>query len=174
MRALEFVSLWIERFAMAAGIVLTAGIAGVMLAQVYFRYVVNSSLQWSEEISIWSMIWVIFLCSAALVRGWRHITVAAFVRLMPAGVQPLVFIAAKVLSLVFVGLLAYLGYKVFGLGFHSESPSLHVSTKWAKLSLAVGGALMTVMTATEIARDLVAYRRRDYDHFAQLGDGGSF
>ena len=42
MRVLDQSSIWIGRLAMAAGMTLVASIAGIMLAQVVFRYVLNS------------------------------------------------------------------------------------------------------------------------------------
>ncbi|NCX29545.1 MAG: TRAP transporter small permease subunit, partial [Rhodobacterales bacterium] len=37
-----------------------------MTSQVFFRYVLNSSLQWSEEASIWAMIWMVFIGSVVV------------------------------------------------------------------------------------------------------------
>ena len=47
---------------------LCAGRAGIMCGQVFFRYVLNSSLQWSEEASIWAMVWMVFVGSVVVMR----------------------------------------------------------------------------------------------------------
>jgi TRAP-type C4-dicarboxylate transport system permease small subunit len=55
---------------------------------------------------------------------------------------------------------------------HAASPSMGFSTRWVKLSIAVGAILMTLFTLSEIARDLVALRRGDRKHFDRLAAGG--
>ena len=173
MRVLDQSSIWIGRLAMAAGMTLVASIAGIMLAQVVFRYVLNSSLQWSEELSVLALVWAVFIGSAVLVRGWQHIAVTAFVKMLPDRLQSMTFVVAKILTLLFLIVVTYYAVMVFIGPIHATSVSLGVSTRWAKFSLAVGGALMTVVTLAEIVRDIAAIRRGDRGHFAQLGEGGS-
>jgi TRAP-type C4-dicarboxylate transport system permease small subunit len=164
---------WVDRAAMATGMILVAAIACIMLAQVFFRYVLNSSLQWSEELSISTMIWVVFLGSAVLVRGWQHIAVTAFVKMLPLRMQGIAYIVAKTLSLVFLAVMTYYAFVIFFGPIHATSPSLGISARWAKLSLAVGGVLMMLAILGEIGRDVAAHRRGDRAYFDKLGEGGS-
>ena len=140
-----------------------------MLAQVFFRYVINSSLQWAEEVSVYALIWLVFIGSVSLVRGWRHITITAFVNMLPFRAQAWAFIVAKLLSLVFVLALVYWGFQLVSLPVHASSPSMGFSTRWIKAAIAVGAVLMALFTLNEIVRDLAALRRRDRAHFARLG-----
>lgn len=164
---------WLDRAAMATGMLLVTAIACIMLAQVFFRYVLNSSLQWSEEVSVSVMVWVVFLGSSALVRGWQHISVTAFVKMLSFRPQGIAYIVAKILSLVFLTAMTYYAFVVFFGPIHATSPSVGISARWTKLSLAVGGALMMIAIVGEIYRDIAAYRRRDRQYFEKLGEGGS-
>jgi len=157
----------------AACYLLVAGIACVMLAQVFFRYVLNDSLQWSEELSLYAMIWLVFLGSVTLVRGWGHIAITAFINLLPFRVRTWTFVLAKVLSLVFIVVLCYWGVQLVSLQVHAASPSMGFSTRWIKVSIAVGAALMALFIVSEVLRDLAALRRGDRKYFDRLGDGGS-
>ncbi|MFW6076358.1 MAG: TRAP transporter large permease subunit [Hyphomicrobiales bacterium] len=47
----------------------------VTLAQVFFRYVLNASLNWPEEAARWGFIWFVFLAMAVGVRRGTHITI---------------------------------------------------------------------------------------------------
>jgi len=157
--------------AVAACHVLVAAIACVMMAQVFFRYVLNSSLQWAEELSVYALIWLVFIGSVSVVRGWRHITITAFVNLLPLRARAWCFVAAKLLSLVFILSLVYWGFQLVGLPVHASSPSMGFSTRWVKVAIAIGAVLMALFTINEIVRDLAALRRRDEEYFGRLGAG---
>ena len=70
-----------------------------MTSQVFFRYVLNSSLQWSEEASIWAMIWMVFIGSVVVVRRWEHIYIPTAVKLLPIKIRSLVIIFTKILGI---------------------------------------------------------------------------
>jgi TRAP-type C4-dicarboxylate transport system permease small subunit len=152
--------------------VLVAAIACVMIAQVFFRYVLNSSLQWAEELSVYTLVWLVFIGSVSLVRGWRHITITAFVNMLSFRARAWSFVVAKLLSLVFILVLVYWGFQLVSLPVHASSPSMGFSTRWVKVAIAVGAVLMALFTINEILRDLAALRRRDQEHFDRLGAGG--
>ncbi len=162
----------IDRVARGACYVLVATIACVMLAQVFFRYVLNSSLQWAEELSVYALIWLVFTGSVSLVRGWGHITITAFVNMLPFRARARCFVVAKALSLVFILVLVYWGFQLVSLPVHANSPSLGFSTRWVKVSIAVGSVLMALFAINEIVRDLAALRRHDPEYFDRLGAGG--
>ncbi len=143
-----------------------------MLAQVFYRYVVNSSLQWAEEFGVYALIWLVFIGGASLVRGWQHITITAFVNILPLRARVCCFIAAKLLSLVFILVLVYWGFQLVSLPIHENSASMGFSTRWVKVSIATGAVLMALFTVNEILRDLAALRRRDGEYFDRLGAGG--
>jgi len=162
----------VDRAARAVCEVLVAAIACVMAAQVFFRYVLNSSLQWAEELSVYTLIWLVFLGSVTLVRGWRHITITAFVDMLSFRARAWFFVVAKLLSLAFILVLVYWGFQLVSLPVHANSPSMGFSTRWVKVAIAVGAVLMALFTINEIVRDLAALRRRDREHFDRPGAGG--
>lgn len=172
MRPLERAVDAVDRVARAACYVLVSAITCVMLAQVFFRYVLNSSLQWAEEFCVYALVWLVFIGGATVTRGWNHITITAFVNLLPFRARAWSFVVAKVLSLAFILVLIYWGFQLANLPVHAASPSMGFSTRWVKVSIAVGAILMTLFTLNELARDLAALRRGDREYFDRLGAGG--
>ena len=162
----------LDRLAQWLAIALVGVIAVAMILPVFFRYVVNSSLSWSEELSVWSLVWLVFIGSVVLIRNWGHINIPTFVNWLPLELRPYVVIAAKCLSIAFLTAMTYLGFEMILFGFHADAPVLHLSTKWAKLSIPVGGALMCLFALGVLLKDLVRLRRRDYRHFADQGNPG--
>jgi len=163
---------WLDSLSRYAVIVFVITITVVMLAQVFFRYVMNSSLQWSEEISIWALIWMVFVGSAVIMRDWAHINIPTFTNLLPMVIRPYFLIFGKVATILFLLTVVWFGFKVFGQDFHARSPSLNLSTRWPKLAIPVGGVLMTIFAVNALLLDLINLRRGNAAHFKNQGNPG--
>lgn len=167
MKPLERLVDAIEAAARVAVLGLTLLVLLVMLAQVFFRYVLNSSLQWSEELAVWGMVWMVFVGSVLLVRRSEHISITTLVRYAPATVRPFLVIFNKAAALVFLVIVGYYGIEVFGGTFHARSPSIGLSTRWIKLAIPVGAVLMAVVAVHAIADDVRRLLNRDFESFVE-------
>ncbi|MEK9945547.1 MAG: TRAP transporter small permease [Alphaproteobacteria bacterium] len=172
MAGYEKLIVWLDRLSRSAVVVFVITITVVMLAQVFFRYVINSSLQWSEEISIWALIWMVFIGSAVIMRDWAHINIPTFTNLIPIKVRPYFLIFSKVATILFLLAVIWFGFKVFNQNFHARSPSLDLSTRWAKLAIPVGAVLMTIFAFNAMLLDLINLRRGNDAHFENQGNPG--
>ena len=65
---------WLVR---AVIIVLLAAMVAVTATQVFFRYALNQPLTWSEELSRYLFIWIVFLATWAAFRQGLHLGVNA-------------------------------------------------------------------------------------------------
>ncbi len=90
-------------------IVLAAAMVSIALLAVFFRYVVNHSLVWSDEVVRYLFVWFTLLGAAIAVRDREHIRVEYFVELLPPGLRRLI----ELLTLLGV-LLFYLAMLVLG------------------------------------------------------------
>ena len=152
-----------------AAALIVAAIFGIMLFQIWFRYVLNSSLLWSEEFALFGLIWLVLLGSVALMRDWKHVNIPIFVMLMPAHARALLVILAKVVTLAFLLFLVWNGLDVFGGSFHRMSPMLGISTKWSKLAIPVGALLMAILVAVLIVNDVRGLLARGVRAFDDYG-----
>ena len=82
--------------------ILLGVIVVVMFAQVFFRYVLNNSLSWSEEIVRFLFIWLTFWGAALNIRDKWHIGVDFFVTQLPQRWSRRVFLAGSVVVLLFL------------------------------------------------------------------------
>ena len=140
-----------------------------MTSQVFFRYVLNSSLQWSEEASIWAMIWMVFIGSVVVVRRWEHIYIPTAVKLLPIKIRSLVIIFTKILVLIFLCVLCWYGWGIVNGHSNAFSHNIGVSTAWAKASVPIGCGMMIVITLGAIAEDLEAIFKKDWARFEEYG-----
>ena len=167
MKPLERLVDAIEALARVAVLGLTLLVLLVMLAQVFFRYVLNSSLQWSEELAVWGMVWMVFIGSVLLMRRSEHISITTLARIAPLTVRPFLVIFNKAAALVFLVIIGYYGFEVFGGTFHARSPSIGLSTRWIKLAIPVGAVLMAVVAVYAIVDDVRRLVLRDFESFAE-------
>ena len=152
-----------------AGLI-AAAVFVVLLAQVFFRYVINSSLQWSEELAIWGLIWMVFIGAVILLRHWQHIGIPTFVHMLPLGARIPVILLSKLASIAFLAALVYYGAQVFNGSFHADSISMGaVSTRWVKVAIPVGGLLMLILALHSVGDDIRRWLAGDREHFRRFG-----
>ena len=170
MKPLERLVDAIEAVARVAVLGLTLLVLLVMLAQVFFRYVINSSLQWSEELAIWGLIWMVFIGAVILLRHWQHIGIPTFVHMLPLGARIPVILLSKLASIAFLAALVYYGAQVFNGSFHADSISMGaVSTRWVKVAIPVGGLLMLILALHSVGDDIRRWLAGDREHFRRFG-----
>ena len=153
-----------------ATIVIMMALFVIMLASIVFRYILNDSLQWSDEILVWGLVWIIMLGSVGVMAQWRHVYVPVAVLALPLRWRIPVVILSKIVTMIFIALIVYYGIEVFASRFHRISASLEISSRWEKLSMPVGAALMLWVGILQIALDIRAWRTGDLAHFAAYGD----
>jgi C4-dicarboxylate transporter DctM subunit len=124
--------------AVAALLMLTA--AGIACLQVFFRYVLNASLAWPEEVALWAFGWAVFIGMAVALGRGGHIAIDLASRLMPAAWRPAHrFFVTTMIAAASVMLI------VHGIDFLSRamqvSPAMQWPLKYLFLAVPVGGAL---------------------------------
>jgi TRAP-type C4-dicarboxylate transport system permease small subunit len=87
-----------------SAIMLTAVMLVIMVVQVFFRYVLNDSIVWAEELSTFMMMWVAFLVAPVLYRERRNVTITLLVEKFPPRMQQLL---AMVMEVAILAVIAY-------------------------------------------------------------------
>jgi len=141
----------------------------VSLDGVFYRFVLNQPLQWTDELAIWSMIWMVWLGSIVAMRRWDHVHIPLFLRLLPIKVRMLFITFAKLLTLICLCVILWYGIVVFQGNFHGHSPSMGMSNKWIKLAIPVGAGMMSLCLIHLIMEDIVRILRKDYVYFENYG-----
>lgn len=164
---------WLEKVCLAVAVGCMACIPFIMGLQVFYRYVLNSSLLWSEELSIYLLVWVVFLGSAWVMRSWSHIGVPTLINACPPPVRAGLLIFSRLVTAVFIVLVIYYGTKVALSRIHAVSPSMGFSTRWIKIALPVSGGAMILFVLALLADDVTAILRRDFSRFGRQSTGFS-
>ncbi len=122
-------------------VVMTAAV----LLQVFYRYVLVNPIGWSEELSIYAMIWMTFLVAPIAYRTGANVAIEVVRDLFKGPWQALLQIVINLLVLVLLIVLLRHSIVYVGRGMGSLVPSLGVQAGWFYLSMPIGiGAMLLV------------------------------
>lgn len=80
---------------------LLAGMTIVLGIQIFFRFVLNNSLTWSEELARFMFIWSTFLSIGFCLKEGISLKIDTLIALFPKKVQDVIWLAGDVVMLVF-------------------------------------------------------------------------
>ncbi|MFB4161582.1 TRAP transporter small permease [Geomicrobium sp. JSM 1781026] len=146
---------WLDRYfeEILMVIIFTVMVASIS-AQVFMRFVFESSFGWSEELARYCFIWMIFLGVSYAVKKQRHIRVDALLLVLKERTGVYLNIFTNVIFLGFALFLLVYGGRIVSIifDFGQLSPALEVEMGWVYLAVPVGMAL----TAVRIVQQLTA------------------
>lgn len=114
--------------------------------QVFNRYVLDSSLVWSEELGRYLFIWSVYVGCGYAMRENRHLRVTALAQFSPPAVRKGLDAFSQLMTLIFCGFALVWGARMIGFlhGTGQEAPALEIPIYWVFLALPVGMALMAI------------------------------
>ncbi|HVY00182.1 MAG TPA: TRAP transporter large permease subunit [Pseudorhodoplanes sp.] len=120
----------------------------IALVQVFWRYVLNDSLSWPEEMAKFLFVWFVFLGAAMVTHRSRHITIDILQRsLNRAALRGHAFVSRVISSSVAVFLVVF-GWELVRRSTY-VSPALEWPYTYLYLAVPAGAALSLVLLAIE-------------------------
>ncbi|SHI53229.1 TRAP-type C4-dicarboxylate transport system, small permease component [Dethiosulfatibacter aminovorans DSM 17477] len=96
-------------------------------AQVFFRYVINYSISWSQDLLTYMLIWSVFIGISLAVKKRKHIKVELAFVILPKKAQFFLKVFSNLVFMVFCGVFSYFSLiKVYKLIF--INPQISEST----------------------------------------------
>src|SRR4051794_16746577 len=122
--------------------------AQVMVRLVLGIFGINIAAPWSEELSRYFMIWLIFLGGAYACRNAQMISLTFVSERIPPYLHRYADALAALICVVFYALLVRVGLKAMEFGWIEQSPVLQFPKAWVYLAMPIGAAAMIVNTLT--------------------------
>lgn len=143
-RAVDFL---IERVGFPIASVTLAIALVTMSAQVFFRYVIDDSIIWAEELARYALIWSTMIGAAVAYRRGAHVAVSVLWGLLPTGGVRFVWRAIHLIIIAFAGIVLWqgLGLTLRDFARHELTPALQIEIGWAYLAIPFGGALLALV-----------------------------
>jgi TRAP-type C4-dicarboxylate transport system permease small subunit len=145
----------------AVTVLLLAAYFVLVVLQVFFRYVLNRSLFWSEELVRFALVWSVMLGSAVVAYRGEHIRIDVLDAVLPAGARRAAAAAAHVLTFAFCVILAGTGIQFTLRTLTQRSAVLEVPIWAVYAAVPVGAILEAVCLAAGRGRTGAGAARPD-------------
>ena len=130
-------------------------------AQIFFRYVLKSSLIWSEELMRYMFVWLSFITASIAVREHKHISVDFVTTYMPAKVNRVFYIISRILMLAYFYFMIPAGIELCIKTAHAKSTILPITWNYVYAALPVGMVLMLISMLSVFAGDLKQFKPKE-------------
>lgn len=143
------------------GFVLLAVMSVIIIIQVFSRYILGSSLSWSEESARYLFIWVVMLGASMGVKEGFHVSVTLFKEKLPVKMQHLLDILYTVILGIMAAAMMVFGWELARSVAIQLSPAIRLSMFWVYLSIPVSGLLIMIHLISRIAEIIVGLKSID-------------
>lgn len=138
-------ALWVA----GAGLVAMTAIIG---AQVFFRYLLNDSIIWSEPAAVILMGWFIFLGAAVGIREGYHLSFDILLYLVSHRVKMVLFSLSDIVVTAFGFGMVWFGWQLMSSAYGITLPSLGITGAVDFMPLVAGGVLMVIFSLERLVR----------------------
>jgi TRAP-type C4-dicarboxylate transport system permease small subunit len=135
---------------------LTGVMVASMCAQVFWRYVLNDSLIWPEELSRYAFLWVSCLGMSVGIRRGDLIAIDVLWASKPRGVRLFISLVAHLLTLPLLIAFVWEGWALVDIVTGQRAAAMNVPVWWIYLALPVSAVLGFLFTVEAIAGDFRA------------------
>jgi TRAP-type C4-dicarboxylate transport system permease small subunit len=121
---------WIDLYCRVLKVVVALCLAAMVVlvfTNVVLRYVFNSGIATSEELSRWLLVWLTFLGAIVALRQHAHLGVDTLVKALPPRGKLICFVISYALMLYADGLLTLGSWKQSVLTYHDSAPASGIS-----------------------------------------------
>jgi TRAP-type C4-dicarboxylate transport system permease small subunit len=135
----------------------------LVLLQIFFRYVLNSSLAWSEEVVRFGLVWGVMLSMAVVAYDRAHIRIAILESVLSQRTRLVLTYVLDTLSVLFCVLLLWSSLELIRRTLLQRSPSLGVPMWAVYISIAIGAALQAIFTVAVFGRAVKSHAQVEGD-----------
>jgi TRAP-type C4-dicarboxylate transport system permease small subunit len=116
----------------------------VISFQVFSRFTLSNSLEWSEELSRYLMIWLVFLGTAVALRKKSLIGVEALSERLGFKKERALKTVVHIVSIIFFGILIFKGFEMLGHVANQKSPAMKIPMTYPYAAIPVGAFFMVM------------------------------
>lgn len=114
---------------------------GVLMAHIIFRYVLNNSLTWSEELLKILLVWFGMMSVAILAVRREHVSIVIFKEHMPKKMSAALTKLTQIITVVICLIVIYVGIQYVLAAGHRPTPALRLPYGYAYASIPVSLSL---------------------------------
>jgi len=154
--ALSAANEWICMTARNTAGMLLIAMTVIVLVQIVFRYVLNDSLIWTEEVSKTMMVWGAFLIAPWAYRSGANVSIQMFADELPPTLRRLLHLALNMLVIWIIVVFWSESFGMVNRGFLIRAASLPVQVGWFFVVVPFAFGAMLLVGVELLIRDVLA------------------
>ena len=119
-------------------------VAVLVIAAVFYRYVLSDPLTWTEEFVVIVFTWMLFIGLASGFRTRMHIRIDGLLIVLPTKGRAVLGAIAVAVTMFTLAALAWLGTEQALIMLDTQTPMMRISAGWAVSALPVGAFLSCI------------------------------
>ena len=123
---------------------LMAAMVVVISAQVWYRFILNDPLSWSEELGRYMFVWISFIGAAVGIRYRVHLGIDLLEKMVSAHTYRYLAVGVNLIIQIFLTLVVYQGYDILNVVHFQKSASMGISMTYPYAAVPVGALLMLI------------------------------
>jgi TRAP-type C4-dicarboxylate transport system permease small subunit len=138
---------WLDqRLEFWLGFFLYAYLAGIIVVEVFRRYVLNAASTWGEETAIYVFIWLSYIAAAKGVRSRRHLAVDTLRDRMPRIGQFCAYVLSDLCFFTLAAIVVYYSLSPIGLNikYDQRMPGADIPMAFATAAVSFGWSLIAI------------------------------
>ena len=160
-RAVEAFNRWLLASCRWGVILLVAAITVIVALGVFFRFVLNNSLPWTEEVAKFVMVWLAFIGAPVVLKEGGHIAIDFIPSRLPSLVGHAALMLIQVIVMVVLAVLVFQGWALAWNALPQIATTVDVSLFYIFLAVPIGSAMMLTVSLELLLRQAVAIRSSD-------------
>ena len=128
----------------------------IVCAGVFWRYVLNDSLSWSEETAKFLMVWMVFTASPIGLSTGGHAAIDIFSNLLTKRFQNILLVFINILLILFEVILIYQGTSYTYKASIQTAPTTGISMIYIFCSMPIGGLFMFFISLENMTTSVIS------------------
>lgn len=145
---------WIDTAVKALVTICCMLMAVTVLAGVFFRYVLHSSLPWTEELPRFLMIWMAMYAGPLALEQGVHVSFDGLVDKLSAKAQLVIYLFTRLLVVCFLAVLVVKGFSLMETFSFQKAPTLGISYAIPYSAVPLAATLFLIKYSVEIAKTI--------------------
>ena len=144
----------VEKIAVTLAWIMLLAITLLNIVQVFYRYVLNNALSWSEEASLWMMVWITFIILPLAYRKGLNISMMFFRDKLDRNRFEFVIRCFFHLIVIVIAVVCFdQAWEMFKSGRRIELPALEISKAWVYAIMPPAWLLLILAAVEGIVKD---------------------
>ena len=147
----------IDRISGAVLNITITAIFAIVVVSVFWRYVLKNSLNWSEEVAKFTLVWMCFIGASTVMIKGGHVSIQVFYSWMRGVAKVVLVIFTELIFLITLGLIVWYGWDITLTAFPQRSPVVPwLSLGAVYISMPLGALMMLPISIELMLRNLAS------------------